>query len=273
MNARQVAVLMMALATAPASLAAQYRGPRSAEYLFGADVWGARALWVNPAGLGVVHEASIMAEGMLERNLADEFALAQFSFGFNSRGVGLGYRRDRFGAAGSGGVWRLGFGRAGGTIAFGAAASVYMGDPREESLDMGLRLRVASPLEIALAAENIGQPTVRDSALRFAGVMSAAWSPLRVAQLQAEARATDIATGSWLMAYRAGLRVGAAGRLPFAAYGILDLDDDLSVLRLVAGLSVGGNYQGVLMGSGARRAGSTQIETVSLTGVVSHPFP
>jgi hypothetical protein len=273
MNLRHLAVGLIALAV-PASLAAQYRGPRSADYLFGTDAWGARALWVNPAGLGVVREASVMAEAMLERNLADEFALAQFSFGFNSRGVGLGYRRDRFGDAGSAGVWRLGFGRAGGRLAFGAAASVYMGDPREESVDLGLRFRVASPLEIALAAENIGQPTVRDSALRFAGVLAAGWSPLGdMAQLAVEARTTDVAPGSWLMAYRAGLRVGTSGRIPFAAYGVLDLDDDLSVLRLVAGLSVGGNYQGVLMGSGARRAGSTQIETVSLTGVASHPFP
>jgi hypothetical protein len=273
MKVRHVAVGLVALAT-PLSLAAQYRGPRSADYLFGADAWGARALWVHPAGLGVVREASIMAEAMLERNAADDFALAQFTFGFNSRGIGLGYRRDRFGAAGSGGVWRLGFGRAAGSLAFGAAASLYPGDPREESLDLGIRFRVASPLEIALATENIGQPTVRDSALRFAAVWGAGWSPLGdAAHLAVEARATDIAAGGWLMAYRAGLRLATSGRIPIAAYGVLDFDDDLHVLRLVAGLSVGRDYQGVLVGSGARRAGSTQIETVSLTGVASHPFP
>ncbi|HET7040041.1 MAG TPA: hypothetical protein VFH97_09135 [Gemmatimonadales bacterium] len=273
MNLRQVAIGIVALAT-PASLAAQYRAPRSADYLFGADVWGARALWVHPAGLGIVREASIMAEAMLERNAADDFALAQFTFGFNSRGIGFGYRRDRFGDAGSGGVWRLGFGRAAGTLAFGAAASLYPGDPREESLDLGIRFRVAAPLEIALATENIGQPTVRDSALRFTAVGGAAWAPLGdLARFNLEARATDVVTGSWHMAYRAGLRVGASGRIPFAAYGVLDLDDDLSVVRLVAGLSVGGYYQGVLMGSGAKRAGTTEIETISLTGLASHRFP
>lgn len=273
MNWRHVALGTLVVA-APNALEAQYRSPRSAEYLFGADVWGTRALWVHPAGLGTVNEASIMAEAMIERDVTGDYALAQYSFGLNSRGFGLGYRRDRFDGDEAGNVWRIGFGRGVGNLAFGTGLSVYSGKGREESVDLGLRWRPASPLEIALAAENIGQPTVRDTALRFAGALSAAWSPLRgLFHLAAEGRATDLALGGWLMAYRAGVRLATPGRTPLAAYAILDLDDDVAVRRLVAGVSVGGDYQGVLMGSGARRAGSTRVETISVAGVASHRFP
>ena len=50
---RRVVLSLALLGAAP--VAGQYRGSRSAEYLFAANVADARALWVNPAGLGVEH--------------------------------------------------------------------------------------------------------------------------------------------------------------------------------------------------------------------------
>ena len=273
MNLRVAAVGAVLLAV-PAALAAQYRTPRSADYLFGADAWGARALWVNPAGMGTVNEASVMAEVLIERNAAGDYALGQYAVGFNSRGFALGYRRDRFGGGLNGNVWRIGLARGTANLAVGLAMSVYSGEQREEDLDLGVRWRPRQPFEVSLAVEHIGQPTVRDSAVRLAAVTGAAWSPLRgLVHLVAEARATDAVVGGWVMAYRAGLRLATPGRMPLAAYAILDLSDDFGAQRLVAGLSFGGDYQGVLMGSGAKRAGSTRLETVSLTGVASHRFP
>jgi hypothetical protein len=174
----------------------------------------------------------------------------------------------------NGNVWRIGLARGTANLAVGVAMSVYSGEEREEDLDIGIRWRPRHPFEVSLAVEHIGQPTVRDSALRLAAVPGAAWSPLRgLVHLAAEARATNAVVGGWVMAYRAGLRLATPGRMPLGAYAILDLNDDFGVQRLVAGLSFGGDYQGVLMGSGATRAGSTRLETVSLTGVASHRFP
>jgi hypothetical protein len=74
------------------------------------------------------------------------------------------------------------------------------------------------------------------------------------------------------MTYRAGLRIATPGRMPLAAYAVLDFDDDFGVQRMVAGFSFGGDYQGVLLGSAFRGGGTTTLEAVSLTGVASHRF-
>jgi hypothetical protein len=270
-----LSLLVSGWSIAAVDLTGQYRAPRSADYLFSADAWGVRALWVNPAGLGRVHEASVMGEFLIDRDAAGEYALGQFSVGFNSRGFGMGYRRDRFGGGVAGNVWRIGLARGIGDLSVGAAVSLYSGGNREEDLDLAIRWRPGrQPFEIGVAAEHIGQPTVRDSALRLAGVLGAAWSPVSgLIHLAVEGRATDARIGGWVGAYRAGLRLATPGRRPIAAYAVLDFDDDFGVSRLVAGFAVGGDYQGLLMGTGAKRAGSTVIETVSLTGVASHRFP
>jgi hypothetical protein len=273
--ANSLILLAAGLLAAAPPLGAQYRAPRSAAYLFHSDAWGVRALWLNPAGLGRVNEASVMAEALIERDVGGDYSLGQYAFGFNSRGFGIGYRRDRFPGGASGNVWRVGLGRGLANLAIGAAVSVYSGENREEDMDLGLRwLPGAVPLEVGLAAEHIGQPTVRDSSLRFATVGSAAWSPFRgLVHLALEARATDVDPGGWAMSYRAGLRLATPGRMPLAAYAIVELDDDWNVPRILGGLSVGGDYLGVLMGGVGRRAGSTRLETISLTGVASHRFP
>ena len=267
-----VAICVLALLAPPAA-EAQYRGPRSADYLFSASVSGARALWVNPAGLGTVWEASLLGEVMVERNANGDYSLAQYTLGFNSRGVSFGFRRDRFGNGVGGNAWRLGFGRGAGNVAAGAAVTVYSGENRQEELDLGVRLRALPGLEFALGVEHIGQPVVRDSALRFGGTAGAAWSVLGGALLfAADARAQHATDGGVVMSYRVGIAVQTGGRVPVGLVGLFDLDENLHASRLVAGLSVGGPYQGLLIGSGARRNGVTRLETISVTGLASQRF-
>ena len=67
---------------------------RSRDYLFLTNVADARALWVNPAGLSVVPEASLMGEFTVDRTSGD-LRIEQYALGFNSRGVALGYQRNR----------------------------------------------------------------------------------------------------------------------------------------------------------------------------------
>jgi hypothetical protein len=62
---------LIALAAA-SPLRAQLAAPRSASYLFSANVEDARALWINPAGLGVLPIASIYAEVAADRPATGE---------------------------------------------------------------------------------------------------------------------------------------------------------------------------------------------------------
>jgi hypothetical protein len=272
---------LLSLLTAP--LHGQYRGPRSADYLLPPMVWGARALWVDPSGLGAIREASLMAEAGLERDTAGTFSLAQYTAGFSSRGFSIGLRHDRFTNGRSGNTWRFGLGRAGRGIGVGAALSLYTGaeapqdtsgNGRRLDVDLGLRLRLAPSLELTAGVEHIGQPTVRDSSLRFGGAVGLGWTGLGgIVQLAADARASNPTdSASILMAYQAGLRIQTRGTLPLGLVAVLDIDKHFTISRLVAGLSVGIPYQAVLVGSGAKRAGETHVESVSLAGIVSKTF-
>jgi hypothetical protein len=264
------------------SAAGQYRGPRSADHLFAAASWGARALWVNPVGLGAVDEASVMVEAMLERDPDASYPLAQYTIGFNSRGFGFGYRRDIFhvpAAAGDslisygGNTWRLGFGRGLGSLAIGAAVSLYSGPDTKQDVDVGFRYGIGNGLDLALGLEHIGQPAVRDSSLRFGGAVGLSWTTLNgVFGLDAEIQAHDqrIQSG-YLMGYRGGFRIRTPGILPIALTGVLELDDGFDVRRVLVGLAVGADYLGSLVG-GAREAGSNAVTTVSLLGQASRRF-
>src|SRR5882762_3238674 len=66
---------------------------RATAYLFPTDVRDARAIWVNPAGLGVQREASTY----LEVAVGDPGAkgrLQQATAGYNSPGLLFGYHQD-----------------------------------------------------------------------------------------------------------------------------------------------------------------------------------
>src|SRR3954468_19350806 len=78
----------------PNRLTAQSVAPnRATAYLFPTDVHDARAVWVNPAGLAVLREASVYAEiGIGDPGSRGK--LRQINAGFNSRGLSLGYQRD-----------------------------------------------------------------------------------------------------------------------------------------------------------------------------------
>jgi len=55
---------------------AQSFAPRSADYMFAATASDARAIWVNPAGLAVVPEASLFGEFVLQRPIDQDTRLS-----------------------------------------------------------------------------------------------------------------------------------------------------------------------------------------------------
>jgi hypothetical protein len=268
------ALAVVVLSVLPGPLEAQYRGPRSADYLFAGSAWGARALWVNPAALAAVDGASIMLEGMIERNGAGDYPFAQYTIGFNSRGLGLGFRHDFFQGDVGGNTWRVGFGRTLGALGLGAAISLYSGDDTKQDVDVGLRYRLSPALVLALGAEHIGQPTLRDSSLRFGGTAAVSWTGLGGALgLDVEARGSDqeVEDGV-LMAYRAGLRLHLGSRLPIGLGAVIQLDDGFEATQLLVGLAIGRDYQAILVGGSVRPAGDTRVTGVSLAAQASRRF-
>jgi len=252
-----------------APAAAQYRGPRSADYLFGASAHGAPAAWVNPAGLGTAAtEASIMAEGLVERDAAGDYSFAQFTLGFSSRGFAFGFRRDYFAGDIAGNTWRLAFGRVVGPLAVGAGASWYSGSG--QGVDLGLRYRLAPSLRLAVGLENILQPEVRDSSLRFSGTAGLLWAPLRGIGVDVEARGADeLGSGGVLLASRVGLRIGLpVARLPILLAGILDFNDSFDATRLLVGLSVGGDYRLTAVAAGSRLPTGDVFSGISAVGEI-----
>lgn len=277
----RLSLLLLVAALWTGSATAQYRGPRSADHLFAPATSGARALWVNPVGLGRVDEASIMLEAMVERDPDANYPLAQYTIGFNSRGFGFGFRRDIFhvpAASGDsllsygGNTWRLGFGRGLGSLAIGAAISMYSGTETKQDVDLGLLYRMARGLDLAIVLEHIGQPEVRDSSLRFGAVAGLSLTTLRgILGLDAEVRAHDQDGSGYLMGYRGGIRIRTPGSLPVALAGVLELNDDFDVGRVLVGLSVGGEYLGSLV-AGGREGGSNNLTTLSLLAQASRRF-
>jgi hypothetical protein len=217
-----------------------------------------------------------MVEALVERDVAGDYPLAQYTIGFNSRGFGFGFRRDFFRTdvglgtdslvKTGGNTWRVGFGRGLGRLAIGAAVSLYSGPDTKQDLDIGLRYRAVSGLDLAVGLEHIGQPTVRDSSLRFSGAAGLAWTTLGgVFGLDLEAKASNgIGDAGLVMGYRGGLRLHIPGQLPIALNGVLELDDGLDIGRLVVGLAIGGDLQGTVVGGGQRDDGTSRVTSVSV---------
>jgi hypothetical protein len=119
--------LLCAVALSVTALSAQSVAPnRATAYLFPTDVSDARAIWVNPAGLGVTRDASIYAEvGVGEPGASGR--LRQINAGFNSRGLSLGYQRDFLDDGVKGTTLRLGLGGGAGGLAVGFDIARYSG--------------------------------------------------------------------------------------------------------------------------------------------------
>src|SRR2546427_7286033 len=144
---------------------AQVAANRTTLYLHPTDVTDARALWVNPAGLGRFEEASLHAD----LTVGDPGAagrLRQLTLVFNSRGFSFGYQRDVFDGGVRGHTYRLGFagGRAG--LAAGVAAALYRGGTSGAGWGAGIQYDATPQGTVGGGIEKVGQPTVRDSTLR-----------------------------------------------------------------------------------------------------------
>ena len=218
---------------------------RATTYLFPTDVRDARAIWVNPAGLGVQREASIYAE----LSVGDPGAkgrLRQINAGFNARGLSLGYQRDVLDNGVRGHTYRLGLAGGAGGLAAGFAVAHYRGDgAKSTGWDLGASYAAAPGLTLGLVAANLGQPVVRSLQQRLTFIPGGTWhpGPIPAFGFSTYARITpDSVTAyafgvSWRTA--AMTARGTPARWPIEIIARLDTDGGLRRGAFALGLSIG----------------------------------
>ena len=276
------AVALMAAVASP--LAAQLpqaalRTPHSADYLFASSALDARALWVNPAGLGAFLQASVMGEVVVDRLVVPggDLRLAQYSLGFNSRGFSVGYTHDGFeGVNASNSTIRVGLARGVGGLSGGVSLGFYNADVSQRGLDVGLRYAPSPLFALAAVVRDIGKPVLRDSVIHPRGIASATGYFLQgQGTLSGEIVAVErpaLLTG-YDVTYRAGASLESGGRLPIGALVALDLGNNLKVDRWTLGLSIGGPGRVIGTTTILPNAGSATLDRVAISGVATSRPP
>ena len=256
-----------------AHLAAQQVANRATAYLFPTDVRDARAVWVNPAGLAVLREASIYAEA----NVADPGSrgrLRQINAGFNSRGLSVGYQRDILDGGARGSTLRIGLAGGSQGLEAGFAVARYGGSGvRATGWDLGALYAASPQLTIGFVAANIGQPVVRGLRERLTVVPGLTWhtGPNPALAFSAAARITPDSVQAY--AFGLGWRANSTStRWPIEVIVRMDTDKGLRRAAFAFGLSIGGaNRVGVV----ASAPGDvSRLDAVSAYGLMTRePAP
>ena len=237
-----LAGLLCAAALNPDRLVAQQFFPnRAAAYLFPTDVHDARAIWVNPAGLGVLREASVYAEVGVG-DPGSRGRLRQINAGFNSRGLSFGYQRDFFDGGVRGSTIRLGLAGGSGGLAAGFAVARYGGGGTNETgWDLGMSYVARPGLTLGVVAANLGQPIVRGVRQRLTYIPGLTWHPGPVPAIAFSTAANITPDSVASYAFGLGWRTsGTSSRWPIEILARLDTDGGLRRAAFVLGFSIGG---------------------------------
>ena len=254
---------MPALAALARLAGAQVAPNRATTYLSPTDVSDARALWVNPAGLGRLPAASIH----LDLTFGDPGPggrLRQLTFGLNSRGFSFGYQRDIFDGGVRGTTYRAGLAAGHAGLAAGVAAALYRGGTKRTGWDCGVVYAPSPMLAVGGIVANIGQPVVR-SALQVATLVpSVTLRPLGdVAAFSAEGRIT----ADSVIGYAVGARFQSGGRARVGLLVRLDTDHSLRRTALIFGVSMAGRDMVGVVASTPGDAG--RVNAADLYGVAT----
>ena len=250
-----------------ANLTAQLAPNRATAYLHPTDVRDARAVWVNPAGLGVTREASVYAELAVSEPGA-RGRLRQIDAGFNARGLSFAYQRDLFDGGARGHTYRVGLGGSADNLAAGLAVARYGGTNTASTTgwDVGVLYVWRPSVAVGGVVANIGQPSVRGVEQRLTFVPSVTWRALGPASaVSAHARVTPDSVAG----YSFGLAWLATGGAAGGRRVLVRLETDGGLRRgaFSFGFSIGGVDR---VGVVASTPGDvSSLETVSLYGVSS----
>ena len=247
---------------------AQVAANRSTLYLHPTEVTDARALWVNPAGLGLFPEASLNLD-VTVGDPGSSGRLRQFTLGLNSRGLSFGYQRDLFDGGVRGSTYRIGAATGHNGLAAGAALALYRGGTSSSGWDLGILYAWTADLSVGGVIQNVGQPRVRGSLLP---VTYAPGATLQLFQRAAAFSALSRVTSDRVSGYAFGLRaqLRRTTRLPVGLVARLDTDRSLHRAGFAFGLSLGGPDQAGVV---ATTPGDvSRIDALSLYGVSTRLF-
>ena len=236
------AILLLAVGPSGRPAAGQSVAPNLATgYLFPTDVRDARAIWVNPAGLGLSREASVYAElGVGEPGSRGR--LRQINAGFNSRGLSLGYQKDFLDNSVRGTTLRLGLAGGAQGLAAGFAVARYSGSGANATgWDLGVSYAALAQLRVGLVAANLGQPIVRGQRQRFNFIPGLTWHPGPIPAI-AFSTSAHIATDS-VLSYAFGLSwrtTSTSSRWPIEILARMDTDNGFRRGAFALGVSIGG---------------------------------
>ena len=232
-------VALAAGASGRPAVAQQVAPNRATAYLFTTDVHDARAIWLNPAGLGVLREASIYAEASVG-DPGSRGKLRQLNAGFNSRGISFGYQHDVLDDGLKGNTYRLGLAGGSGGLAVGADLTRYTGSgAKGTGWDVGVTYVPTPPLDVGLVVTNIGQPVVRGLQQRLTYIAGLTWTPIPAFHVSSDARITPDSVASYAFGVSWTSGFGPSG-WPLALLARLDTDGDLRRGAFAFGLSLGG---------------------------------
>ena len=261
--------LVVGLSMAGPPLAAQTLPPRSADYLFVTNAIAARALWVNPAGLNITPEASVLAEFTLRRTQSN-LRLAQYTVGVHSRGLSLGYQRNRPQAASAVGVLRAGLAIPLRRGAIGFSGARYVQDSTSsKAADIGIFFLPATSIQLGAVVRHIGRPTVEGVELPITAVAGFQWSAARV-QFSSEVLATEEQVpgeSGYEFGYRVGTRIVLSTALPLMTLAAAKLGSTGRIRGFSVGLTVGLARQVTSVASSVTRDNNPVFEQFSATFV------
>ncbi len=264
--------LVVGLSVAGSPLVAQTLPPRSADYLFVTNAMGARALWVNPAGLNITPEASVLAEFTLTRTQSN-LRLAQYTVGVNSRGLSLGYQRNRPPGASAVGVLRAGLAIPLRRGAIGFSGARYSQDSTSSrEADIGIFFLPTTSVQLGAVVRHLGRPTVDGVELPVTAVAGFQWSAARV-QFSSEVLATKERVpgeSGYEFGYRVGTRIVLSTGFPLMTVAAANLGSTGRIRGFSVGLAVGLARQVTSVGSAVTRDNSPVFEQFSATFVATN---
>lgn len=256
----------------PSVAAAQRSEPRSRDYLFITNVDDARATWVNPAGLGWIPEASVLAEVLVDRS-SGSLRLGQYTLGLNSRGLGLSYLRDRSRDTVSVGLFRLALGLPLGQGAIGAAYTNYS-NSHDQGFDLGLRYPVLAGLDVGVVVRDISrpQPAAAEPVKPVTTVAGATWAVVpNGVTVSAEAIAAERprpASGfDW--GYRGGFTIRTSRPWPVELVAAAQVDQGGTLRQWSLGLVIGRLDRVGLVTGALPTSGLGSVDRFSAVGVAS----
>lgn len=244
---------------------------RAADVFFGPDVFDARAVWVNPAALGIVPSASVMADITTFLPFENGSRVSQWTLGLSSRGFSFGYQHDEFGSGRARDTYRLGFGGGIPPLMIGGAVTFHRGIGKAVTGDIGAVYQATPVVALSGVLANIGQPNLgaNDEFKLPATLIPSA--TLSLAGGRASLAAGAAFSSDSVHFVGGGLRIQPILKIPLIASARFDaINGKLDRGRLTLALSWG--TQGVIHAALTSPDDFNRVSLLSITGVAVQPI-